>query len=131
MTHNNEPVTQIQTDNPSVFAFMIRGEVTSEDMEGMARIMNTAFDAHKSVSMLLIFDHFEGREVTAGWDTESMKAQFRSLSKVEKYAVVGAPSAASAMIAFMDKIIPVDARTFAAMEETEAWGFVGAQPITV
>ncbi|WP_322889660.1 MULTISPECIES: STAS/SEC14 domain-containing protein [unclassified Yoonia] len=125
----NGSVTRITTDNPLVYAFMIRAEVTTDDMEGMARLMNAAFDKAEDVSMLLIFEHFEGRETGAGLNWETMKAQFRSLANVNKYAVVGAPDAARTMIGVMDKIIPVDARTFDAAQEAEAWAFVGARPI--
>lgn len=122
-------ISRITTDNPQVYAFMIRGEVTTEDMEGMARLMNAAFDAADDVSMLLIFAHFDGREMGAGLNPEAMRAQFRSLAHVSKYAVVAAPEAAATMIAVMNKIIPVDARSFDAAQEAEAWAFVGARPI--
>ena len=65
----------------------------------------------------------------AGWDMNVWKSQFRSLAKVDKYAVVGAPSFAETMINVSDKIIPTDARTFAASEEIAAWHFVGAKPV--
>ncbi len=95
----------------------------------MAANMNDAFDAHPTVSMLLLFEVYDGVQAGAGLDLETMKAQFKSLAKVDKYAVVGAPSAAETLITVMDKIIPVDARTFDASDEQAAWQFVGAKPI--
>ncbi len=125
----NAPVTRIATDVPTVYAFRISGEITGDDMEAMSHVMNTAFDNNETVSMLLLFDGYEGRETGAGLNWESIKAQFRSLANVEKYAVVGAPSGAAAMIDFMDKIIPVDARSFPASDESAAWAFVGARAV--
>jgi len=122
-------ITQLQVDNPAVFAFLIRGEVTHEDMKAMGATMNAAFDTYDSVSMLLIFAPYDGSETGAGLSAEALKSRFRSLSHVEKYAVVGAPPAAAAMINAMDTLIPVDARTFNAADEQEAWRFVGARPI--
>lgn len=122
-------IEEIPVNAPHVYAFRIRGEVGAEDMKAMAATMNAAFDRMESVSMVLIFEEYEGREIGAGMNAETMKSQFRSLSKVEKYAVVGAPSAAEAMINTMDKIIPVDARTFERADEGKAWEFVGAAPI--
>lgn len=122
-------ITQLQVDNPAVFAFTIRGQVSEEDMKAMAATMNAAFDTHDSVSMLLIFAVYDGSETGAGLNAETLKSQFRSLSHVDKYAVVGAPPAAAGMINAMDKLIPVDARTFDAADEQEAWRFVGAQPL--
>ena len=79
--------------------------------------------------MLLIFAPYEGAQAGAGFDLEVMTSQFRSIVKVDKYAVVGAPSFAATLINVMDKIMPVDARTFSRDEETEAWDFVGARPL--
>jgi hypothetical protein len=122
-------IRQIPVDSPQVYAFRIAGEVSAADMKAMATTMNAAFDLHPSVSMLLIFEHYEGTETGAGLDIETISSQFRALAKVDKYAVVGAPSAAATMIRVMDKIIPTDARTFAAGDEPAAWAFVGAHPI--
>ena len=121
-------IEQIPVDNPLVYAFCIRGEVHADDMKAMATTMNDAFDRHGSVSMLLIFDQFEGLEAGAGFDMQTLSSQFRSLAKVDRYAVVGAPSAAAMVIRVMDKVIPVDARTFERSEEHKAWRFVKAQP---
>lgn len=125
----SETINQIPVDNPLVYAFRISGEINAEDMRAMGAIMNDAFDAHSSVSMLLIFDQFEGLEAGAGFDKETFTSQFRSLAKVDKYAVVGAPSVAATMINVMDEFIPTDARTFLRSEEAVAWAFVGASPV--
>ena len=124
-------IRRIPTDMATVHAFRIVGKVSADDMKGMAQTMNAAFDTHDTVSMLLIFDHFDGAEAGAGFDMETLKSQFRALADVDRYAVVGAPDAAETMIAVMDKIIPTDARTFDAGQEQAAWQFVGARPITV
>ncbi len=121
-------VTQLPASAPHVFAFRISGHVTSEDMEAMSAFMNARFEEHDSVNMLLVFERFEGRDATAGMNWQSIMAQTKSLSKVDRYAVVGAPDAAETMIGAMDKIIPVDARTFEAADEAAAWDFVGASP---
>ncbi|PZX15739.1 SpoIIAA-like protein [Palleronia aestuarii] len=125
---NSETIQQIPTDNPDLYAFRVTGEVTGADMEAMAEYMNAAFDTHEKVSMLLLFENYHGSETGAGLDWDSVKSRFRSLSKVDKYAVVGAPDGAARMIDMMDKVIPVDARTFTAGEADAAWRFVGARP---
>jgi hypothetical protein len=121
-------VQQIATTSPDVYAFRLRGEVMADDLRAMAETMNAAFDVQPAVSMLLIFDAYEGVETGAGFDVQTLTSQFRSLVKVDKYAVVGAPGFASGMINVMDKIIPTDARTFDAGDEAMAWDFVGARP---
>lgn len=122
-------IDQIPVDTPTVYAFRVRGELTAKDLKAMGATMNDAFDLHPSLSMLLVFEQFEGVEAGAGFDMETVRSQFRSLAKVDKYAVVNAPSVASALITVMDKLIPTEARTFDASEEGAAWAFVGASPV--
>lgn len=121
-------IARIPVDHPQVYAFRISGEVSAEDMKAMATTMNDAFDAQDPVSMLLIFEDYEGVDAGAGFDMETLTSQFRSLSKVDRYAVVGAPSFTATVIMVMDKVIPVDVRTFERSEEQAAWNFVGAMP---
>lgn len=122
-------IAQIPVDSPTVFAFRIRGDVLADDLQAMAKTMNSAFDNYPSVSMLLIFEQYEGLEAGAGLDLDTLTSQFRSLANVDRYAVVGAPHAAATMISLMDKIIPTDAQTFDADDEQVAWQFVGANPL--
>ncbi len=124
-----DTIEQITVDQPSVYAFRIRGEVGADDMKAMSETMNAAFDQHPTVSMLLIFEQYNGVELGAGMDMETMSAQFRSLASVDKYAVVGAPGFAATLINVMDKLIPTDARTFDRSDEQAAWAFVGARPV--
>ena len=122
-------IQQIPVQSNDVYAFRVRREILADDIKAMAETMNAVFDAKSSVSMLLIFDPYEGVEAGAGLDLQTLTSQFRSIVNVDKYAVVNAPSIAATMINVMDKIIPIDARTFTAAEEAEAWAFVGTRPI--
>lgn len=122
-------IVQIAVLSPDVFAFMVKGEIDKDDLAKMAATMNEAFDTHETVSMLLIFARYDGAEVGAGLDLEVLTSQFRSIVKVDKYGVVGSPSFAATMINVMDKIMPVDARTFSLDEEDAAWTFIGTRPI--
>lgn len=122
-------IKRVPTDNPAVFAFRITGRVTSEDMHAMAELMNKAFDAFDKVSMVLVFEGFGGRETGATFEPEAMKAQFRSVAKVDKYVVVGAPESAAKMVEGFGKILPVDAQAFPREKEDEAFAVVGARPL--
>lgn len=124
----NAAIEPIPNDNPRVYAFRIRGEVRSEDMERMAELMNEAFDQHEVVDMLLRFENYDGAETGASLDWEVIRSRFRSLVNVDKYVVVGAPHRAQGIIEFMGNLIPVDARTFGEREEAEAWAYLRAQP---
>ena len=119
-------IREAPNDAEGVFAFHIMGEVTAEDMAAMARYMNEQFDRHDKVSMIMIFDIAKGAERGASFDWEVIKSRVRSLTKVEKYAVVDAPENAERMISAMNKFIPTEARAFDT--EEEAWEFVQARP---
>ncbi len=121
-------IREAPTTSPNVFAFHILGEVAAEDMEAMGAYMNDQFETHDKVSMLMIFDSFEGAETGATFQWETLKSRFRSLGKVDRYAVVGAPEGPSRMIEWMGKLLPIEARTFAKKDDAAAWAFVGASP---
>ncbi len=123
-----QTIRRIPTTDPATFAFEIDGEVTSEEMEAMADLMNAAFDTHDKVNMMLIFRDYEGSELGAGFQWSSIRSRFRALTHVDKYVVVGAPDAAETMIDTMGKLIPVEAKTFDLAEVDAAWTFVGARP---
>lgn len=131
-------VTEIATDNPAVHAFEIRGGTRAEDIEAMARHMEAVFDragdapvdAHggAEVSILIRMRGYDMADAYRSTGLATMQAQMRSPWHVAKYAVIGAPPAARAMIETMRPVIPVDARTFDPDDEPAAWAFVGASP---
>lgn len=122
-------IQQIATDKASVYAFRVEGGVTLDEMASMGGVMDNAFDLEKTVRMIVILDDFGLSDASAGLALQSIKAQFRSLAHVEKYAIVGAPAFAAAMIELFEKVIPVDARTFTSDDEDAAWHFVGSRPV--
>lgn len=128
MTLTLPSVREIPTDRETVYAFEVSGHVSDDDAEELAKYMNDAFDRQEKVSMLMKLDGYEGSDKDAIFDGDVLESRWRSLFNVAKYAVVGAPEGAEKMIGFMDKLIPVDARTFKSDEESAAWAFVGANP---
>lgn len=123
---NLPSVKQIPTTSETVFAFDVQGRVSDDDAEALAEYMNDVFDRHDKVNMLMRLDGFTGSDKTALFDGDVIESRWRSLFNVEKYAVVGAPDGASKLIDFMDKLLPVDAKSFTSAQEPEAWQFVGA-----
>lgn len=122
-------ITQIPTNSATVYAFDITGHVSDDDAEALAKYMNDAFDRHDKVNMLMKLDGYTGSDKDAIFDGDVLESRWRSLFKVDKYAVVGAPDGASRMITFMDKILPVDAKSFSLHDVALAWRFVGADPV--
>ncbi|WP_425093496.1 STAS/SEC14 domain-containing protein [Tropicimonas sp. S265A] len=127
-TLSSQTIKQIPTTSDTVYAFDITGHVSDDDAEAMAEFMNDVFDRHEKVNMLLRLDGYTGSDKDALFDGDVIESRWRSLFKVGKYAVVGAPEGASKMIGFMDKILPVEAKAFETAQEIAAWEFVGARP---
>ena len=126
----SDSVTRIAVDRADLYAFEIRGEVSGEAMESMARTMNEAFDEHDDkVDMLLVFRGFEGSETGATLDIEVVASRVRALSNVARYVVVGAPESANTMIEAMGKLMPVEAHTYPLARLDEAWTLLGARPV--
>lgn len=111
---------------PTLLVFEISAKIAKPDIEQMAEAVDQAFDAHGQIDMLLIFSDFEGMDLDAAFDREALAAQVRSVKHVRKYAVVGAPGWARAMIEVSDVLSPVDAKTFDLADEQQAWDWVEA-----
>lgn len=121
-------ITQIPTSKPHVFAFTLSGELAQSDLVSMAETMLGEFERYSSVNMLLFFKDYEGVEMTSGAHSAVVKAQFKGLSKVDKYAVVGAPDIAAKMVGLSDLIMPIASASFSHDDADSAWAFVGAEP---
>ncbi|SFP56668.1 STAS/SEC14 domain-containing protein [Tranquillimonas alkanivorans] len=122
-------VTRIATDRPDVYAFRVTGQLNREGMEKMAAEMNAAFDTHQGVNVLFLLEDFDLGDAAIGYGSQSMKADLRSITNVDRYAVVGGPKVAQTMIESFGRVIPVDAKTFPQEDEDAAWAFVGARPV--
>lgn len=123
-------ITQIPTDNPTVYAFRIEGGVQSDEINAMARTMDDAMDRHERISMLLVLHDFDASDAASSITLKTLATQVRSAAHVERYAVVGAPDFARRMIGIFDDVTSIEARTFDPGEEAAAWAFVGARPAT-
>lgn len=94
----------------------------------MAKRAEAAFDTEGEIDMLIVMRHFDGAEFGTIFDADAMKAQLRSLSHVRRYAVVGAPFWANAMINLFSPLTPVEEKTFALEEEDAARVWISAPP---
>lgn len=120
-------ITEVETSRADLFAFRIAGEVSRDDMSAMADYMNDVFDRFEQIDMLMIFDRYGGAEAGASLSWEALKSRFRSLTKVGRYLVVGAPERAAELIEIMDNLIPVKAETYD--DEAAAWRALGAERV--
>lgn len=117
-------IAALDAHRPDLLVFEIREKIEKADIEWMARRVEAAFDRHEVIDMLLLIPHYEGTELGAVFDTEALKAQARSARHVRRYAVVGGPVWAKAMINLFSPLSPVEAKTFGKDEAQAAWRWV-------
>lgn len=118
-------IVRMDTVRPDLFAFGIEGRIHKPDMEAMARVLQDAFDRLGVVDILIVMRRWEGIDAGAAFDWQALKAQARANSHVRRYAVVGAPAWAKAMINLLSPLTPVDEKTFGGGEEAAALAWIG------
>ena len=105
-------IQQIPTSRPDLYAFAVTGRIAEADMERMAATVSAGFDRFDRIDMLITMPGYDGAELGAAFDKEGLGAMLRSNAHVRRYAVVGAPAWAKAMIALLDPLTPVETRAF-------------------
>jgi len=123
-------IQEAPAGRPSLLVFEVGAKITKADIEWMAARVQNAFDRLDEIDMLVVMRNYDGVEIGAIFDAEAMKAGMRALSHVRRYAVVGAPVWATAMINAMSPLTPVEEKTFSLEQEAEARIWVSAPPLT-
>jgi hypothetical protein len=119
-------IVSFPTDRTNLHAFEVRARITRPDIERMAEQLKAAFEAQGTVDVLIIITNWDGIELGAAFDAKAMSAQAQANSHVRRYAVVGAPAWAKAMINLFSPLTPVDEKTFELEETEDAWRWVSA-----
>ncbi len=110
--HSDPAIRQTGSGRADLLVFEVVSKIRRSDIETMAKTVDAAMDVHDRIDILLLFTDFEGVTLGALFDGEAMQVGLRSNTHVRRYAVVGAPAVAEAMIRLFDPVSPVDARTF-------------------
>lgn len=113
-------IARRDSPRPDLLVFEVRHKISKRDIEWMALIADHAMDAHDELDMLIIMANYEGADLGATFDSHVMGVQARSLAHVRRYAVVGAPLFARALIAVSGAVTPVETKTFDLGEEKHA-----------
>ena len=129
-----EPVTPppaikfIPTTRPKVIAYEVDGRITEKDIDLAVKTMNEAYGKAEKIRVLGRFTNFKGFDLlaVARQDLLSMKSQ--ALRKVERYAVVGAPTWLRNFLELINPMFNTEIRVFDVDKETDAWEWLGAFP---
>lgn len=117
-------IRQIETGNPRLYGFEVNGKIRKADVEWMARTIEPALELPGKIDIIIVMTDYEGIELGAAFDAKALTTQAKSATEVRKYAVVGAPAWAQAMINLMSPLSPVEARTFDLSHTDDAWDWV-------
>jgi hypothetical protein len=112
VTHAPRAILRLETKRSALAALEIIGKITEADMAWMTGQVDHAFELHDRIDLMVIMTNFDGAEAAAVLNGEAAGASLKSLHHLRKYAVVGAPGWARAMIETMGSILPVKAMTF-------------------
>jgi len=116
----------IQTSSESVVAYEIDGRVTEEDVKESVKTLKSKFEQHEKINILVRMKNFKGYDLAALLNDELYRVKYQSLSKVERYAVIGAPTWMRNFLELIDPAFKVKIQVFDADEEEAAWEWVGA-----
>ena len=117
-------IARRDSPRPDLLVFEIRAKIPKDDIEWMSAEVDRASDIQDEIDMLLIMTNFEGSDLAAKFSGEAAAVQMRSLGHVRKYAVVGAPTWAGALIELSGAVSPVETKTFQLGDEALAWRWV-------
>ncbi|TVP43565.1 MAG: STAS/SEC14 domain-containing protein [Gemmatimonadales bacterium] len=121
-------IEQLHTDRSDLLAFRVAERLTREDIEAMAREVLAAFEREDEIDLMVVLAEWESTDAGAILNRKRAEAQARSVRHVRRYAVVGAPRWAEAMIDGFGTLLPLEARTFAPEDEAQAWAWLARGP---
>ena len=129
-TAPDRSIIRRDSSRDDLLIFEIRAKITEPDIEWMAAEANAAFERFDEIDMLIVMSNYDGADLGAIFDGEALGVQARAARHVRRYAVVGAPAWAEAMINLFSPLTPVEEKTFPLADEAAArrWVDAGDRP---
>lgn len=116
----------LQTTNEKVFAYDVDGRVTETDIKEAVSELKALFDRTEKANVIARIKKFGGFDLSALLRDDLFRVKIQSLSKVERYAVVGAPTWMRNLLELLDPALKMKIQVFEPEQEQEAWDWVGA-----
>ena len=117
----------LQTTNENVFAYEVNGRVREKDIKTAVGQLKPYFEREGKVNVLARLKDFNGFDLTALFDDDLVKLKYKALSKVDKYAVVGAKPWMRNFLELLAPLFSTEIRIFELSDEVAAWEWVGAE----
>jgi hypothetical protein len=117
----------LQTTNENVFAYQVDGRLRTKDIKAVVEAFKPYLERDGKVNVFGKLNSFSSFDLLAVLEDEYIKLKFKSLSKVDKYAVVGAKPWMRNFLELVSPLLSMKVRVFDESEEAAAWEWVGAQ----
>ncbi|MBS1794766.1 MAG: STAS/SEC14 domain-containing protein [Acidobacteria bacterium] len=118
----------IETSDPKVLAYELDGRLTVADLRILIDAVTPEFKKQEKIRLLGRVKRYAGFDLGVLLEDGLFALKANGLRKVERYALVGAPSWLQNLTELIDPFFSVELKNFEADRETEAWEWVGARP---
>ncbi|HMQ03501.1 MAG TPA: STAS/SEC14 domain-containing protein [Pyrinomonadaceae bacterium] len=116
----------IQTTSDNVFAYEVNGRLREKDVKNAVEAFMPFLEKGEKVNVLARLKNFSGFDLTALLDDDLVKMKYKAVSKVDRYAVLGAKPWMRNLIELLSPMFSTEIRFFDPEEEDAAWAWVGA-----
>jgi hypothetical protein len=123
-------MTIAETDSPNVVGFGIDGRPDALEMNALVDHFEELLRQNRTLRVLGRLRHFDGVAIGGILHREVLDVKRRSLSQVERFAIVGGPDWLGTWLSVLDSVFKIEIRHFELADETEAWAWLGAQPVS-
>ena len=117
----------LQTTNDKVFAYEVNGKLREKDIKAAVEQFKPYLEREGKINVLARMKDFGGFDLLSVFDDDLIKLKYRSLSKVDRYAVVGPSAWMRNLLELISPMFSAQVRVFDASEEQAAWEWVGAE----
>lgn len=116
----------LQTTNENVFAYEVNGRLREKDIKSAVEALKPYLEREGKINVLARMKDFSGFDLMAVFDDELIKLKYKSLGKIDRYAVVGPSTWMRNFLELLSPLFSTDIRVFDTSEEQAAWDWVGA-----
>jgi hypothetical protein len=117
----------LHTTSENVFAWEVNGRVREKDVKAAVAAMKPYLEREGKFNVLVRLKDFGGFDLLSALDDELMKTKYKAISKVERYAIVGAKPWMRNLVELFSGLFSTKIRFFDPEEEHAAWEWVGAE----
>ncbi|MEO5857811.1 MAG: STAS/SEC14 domain-containing protein [Pyrinomonadaceae bacterium] len=117
----------LQTTNPNVLAYEVNGRLREKDIKAAVAEMKPYLERDGKFNVLARMKDFGGFDLLAALDDDLVKTKYKAISKIDKYAIIGAKAWMRNFVELVSGLFSAKIRFFDPDEEHAAWEWVGAE----